>query len=84
LHLAKLPPEAFADGKQDRYLRALENDCKTSGSSHPKEINALYRQKGLEERAAKFRADCEKSFQYDIGYYFKMVDKELARAPIGR
>ena len=39
---------------------------------------------GLEERAAKFRADCEKSFHYDIGYYFKMVDKELARPPIGR
>lgn len=48
-------------------------------SSEPRDLYALYVQRGLTERAKKFRAACKKSLSYDIDYYFKMVDENPAQ-----
>ncbi|MBW1807380.1 MAG: HEAT repeat domain-containing protein [Deltaproteobacteria bacterium] len=44
-------------------------------SSEPRDLYALYLQRGLEKRARKFRQACKKVLSYDIDYYFDMVDK---------
>lgn len=44
-------------------------------SSEPRDLYALYRQRGLTARATAFRKACKKVLSYDIDYYFKMVDE---------
>jgi hypothetical protein len=44
-------------------------------SSEPRDLYALYVQKGLAARAQAFRAQCKKAITYDIDYYFKQVDE---------
>jgi HEAT repeat protein len=44
-------------------------------SSEPRDLYALYVQRGMKPRAEKFRAVCKKAITYDIDYYFKMVDE---------
>jgi len=44
-------------------------------SSEPRDLYALYVQRGMKPRAEKFRAACKKALSYDIDYYFKMVDE---------
>lgn len=44
-------------------------------SSEPRDLYALYVQRGLTDRAKRFRAACKKALSYDIDYYFKMVDE---------
>lgn len=61
--------------KLSRYLDALER-MQGYGSSEPRDLYALYLQRGLTDRAGKFREECRKSFTYDIEYFFKMVDKD--------
>lgn len=44
-------------------------------SSEPRDLYALYVQRGMTDQAKKFRAACKKALSYDIDYYFKMVDE---------
>ena len=50
-----------------------------SSSSEPRDLYALYLQRGLTDRARAFRAACRKALTYDIDYYFKMVDENPAQ-----
>lgn len=77
--LEKMPDEAFLNDWLNRQLVALEN-AGTTGSSEPGKLYKLYRLKGLEERAIKYRKECQRTFSYDIDYYFKLVDTEITRA----
>lgn len=77
-YLESLPPSAFANTAQDRYLRALENAGET-GSSEPTRIYELYRTKRLYDRAANFRREYEQKARYDIAYYFNQVDSRTPR-----
>jgi len=44
-------------------------------SSEPRDLYALYLQKGLSSHAAEFRIKAQKAIRYDIDYYFKQVDQ---------
>lgn len=44
-------------------------------SSEPRDLYALYVQKGLTARARSFREQSKKTITYDIDLYFKMVDE---------
>jgi hypothetical protein len=68
------PPAELQAGKFDAALNALEKGRSWS-SSEPRDLYALYLQRGLTDRAKTFRADCRKRTSYDIDYYFKMVDE---------
>ncbi|MBE0540321.1 MAG: HEAT repeat domain-containing protein [Verrucomicrobia bacterium] len=73
-YLHALPATEFADGKMNRCLDALENAGDT-GSREPTMLYELYRMKGLNKRAAKFRSDNEKRFAvYNINQFFDKVD----------
>ena len=73
-HLRAQPAADIRSGKWDRYLDALEKVGQYS-SSEPRDIYAFYLQRGLPERAAKYRAEAKKAHTYEINYYFDMVDK---------
>jgi hypothetical protein len=69
-------------GELDKVLEALEypaaGDAKGPSfysSSEPRDLYALYKQRGMAARAKKFRATCVKNITYDIDYYFKQVDE---------
>jgi len=79
-YLRGLPPEEFAGGKMDRCLDMLEN-AGVTGSQEPTSLYELYRMKGLNERAARYRQQCEKTSGYDIGYYFTRIDNQLTNSP---
>ena len=79
-YLHDLPSAEFADGRLDRFLDALENAGST-GSQEPTELYELYRQKGLEKRAADFRRKCEKTFAYDLSIYFNRIDLQFTNLP---
>jgi hypothetical protein len=78
--LHDVPPAEFAEGKLDRILDVLEASG-TSSSSEPRDLYELYRLKELNERATKYRSWCEKTFSYDIGYFFKQVDAQYTNSP---
>lgn len=66
----------------DNVFEALESPASGKdgrsryySSSEPRDLYALYVQRGLTHRAKKFRAACKKALSYDIDYYFKMVDE---------
>ncbi|MCX6925601.1 MAG: HEAT repeat domain-containing protein [Verrucomicrobia bacterium] len=73
-YLHARPSEALNSGKLDRYLDAMEKVGNYS-SSEPRDIYAFYLQRGLTERAKKFRATASKAASYDLDYYFKQVDE---------
>ena len=60
-------------GNLDRYLDAIEKVGNYS-SSEPRDIYAFYLQRGMTERAAKFRRAANKAASYDLDYFFKQVD----------
>jgi hypothetical protein len=72
---------AWKEGQFDDVLDALEHPASGEkgptyhGSSEPRDLYALYVQRGLTDRAKKFRAACKKSIPYDIDYFFNMVDQ---------
>jgi hypothetical protein len=69
-------PAELAAGKLDTYLDALDHPPNI-GSGPYQEMYQFYRDKGLNKRAAQFRADAKKRVTgYDIDYYFKRVDGE--------
>ena len=67
--LAALEAPASGDPKSPTYY----------SSSEPRDLYALYLQKGLTDRARAFRTQCQKTIRYDIDYYFKMVDEKPDR-----
>jgi hypothetical protein len=73
-HLRAQPAADIRSGKWDRYLDALEKVGQYS-SSEPRDIYAFYLQRGMPERAAKYREKAKKAATYDLDYYFDMVDK---------
>ena len=75
-HLKGLPFAAFADGKLDRCLHELENAGST-GSREPLMLYELYRMKGLNQRAAKYRKENEQRLAvYGIRQFFDKVDEK--------
>jgi hypothetical protein len=72
-HLQVQPSETLKSGKLDRYLDAMEKVGNYS-SSEPRDIYAFYLQRGMIERATKFRESASKAVSYDLDYYFKQVD----------
>lgn len=69
-------------GDLDKVFEALESPASGKdgrsryySSSEPRDLYALYVQRGLADRAKKFRAACKKGLSYDIDYFFKMVDE---------
>ena len=44
-------------------------------SSEQRDIYAFYLQRGMTERAKKYRAAATKAASYDLDYYFKQVDE---------
>ena len=73
-YLQSKPTEAVRSAKFDGYLDALEKVGNYS-SSEPRDIYAFYLQRGLTERAAKYRQRATSDASYDLDYYFKEVDK---------
>ena len=72
-YLQRQPPEVVTSGKLDRYLDAIEKVGNYS-SSEPRDIYAFYLQRGMTERARRYRAAAKKAVTYDLDYYFKQVD----------
>lgn len=67
--------EQLQSGKLDRLLDAMEAVGQYS-SSEPRDIYAFYLQRGLIERAKRYRDKAKKAASYDLDYYFQMVDKD--------
>jgi hypothetical protein len=79
-YLHELPPEAFANGKMNRTLDAMER-AGTTGSQEPMRLYELYRTKGLPERAAKYRQENNnQAVGFDIELYYNRVDAQM-KAP---
>jgi hypothetical protein len=73
-HLQGLPFAQFERGKSDRYLRMLEQAGNT-GSQEPLQLYELYKMKGLNKRAARFRSKTEASFAWaSISNFFDKID----------
>ncbi len=68
------PADEIRSGKFDRYLDAMERVGNYS-SSEPRDIYAFYVQRGMTERAKKFRREANAAASYDLDYYFKQVDE---------
>jgi hypothetical protein len=73
-YLQGQPFDAVRSGKLNRYLDAMEKVGNYS-SSEPRDIYAFYLQRGMTDRAQKFRQEARKAVTYDLDYYFKMVDE---------
>ena len=76
-YLQALPPPTVSSGKMDRYLDAMEKVGNYS-SSEPRDIYAFYLQRGMVERARRYREGARKGVSYDLDYHFKQVDENPA------
>jgi hypothetical protein len=76
-YLQAQPADNIRSGKVDRYLDAMEKVGNYS-SSEPRDIYAFYVQRGMTERAQKFRQEAKKAAPYDLDYFFKQVDANPA------
>jgi hypothetical protein len=74
-YLHELPSSEFAGGNLDRCLDALEN-AGTTGSQEPTKMYELYKTKGLNKRAAKFRSENGKYIGYSLKEFFDKVDAQ--------
>lgn len=72
-YLQAQPADTVCSGKLDRYLDAMEKVGNYS-SSEPRDIYAFYVQRGMTERAQRFRQAARKAASYDLDYFFKQVD----------
>lgn len=77
-----LPETSLQAGRHDELLDALDSPSgklekgpQWYSSSEPRDLYAFYLQKGLLERAKKFREQTKAAVTFDIDYYFKMVDE---------
>jgi hypothetical protein len=77
-YLVNLPDSAFADGKLDWCLDVLE-DAGNTGSREPVMLYELYKSKGLNERAARFRRNNGNCYGFDVTVYFDRVDAEQSK-----
>lgn len=66
--------EELQAGKLNSSLDALEN-LRPFSSGEPRDLYALYLQKGLTERAKVFREKSKHTANFDVEYYFRMVDQ---------
>jgi len=73
-YLQAQPSDRVRSGELDRYLDALEKVGNYS-SSEPRDIYAFYIQRGMTERAKRFRHAANQAASYDLDYYFKQVDE---------
>jgi hypothetical protein len=73
--LVKLPDSEFQNGKLDWCLDVLE-DAGNTGSQEPVKLYELYKTKGLNQRATKFRQENGKCSGFDVTTYFENVDKQ--------
>ncbi len=79
-YLQKQPAAAWPSSRIQSLLSAMESGPKYFwSSSAPESLYKLERQKGQEARALAFRAKQEKSVGYDMGFFFKRADDDLAR-----
>jgi hypothetical protein len=77
-YLRDQPAAEYADGKMNRYLDALENAGDT-GPREPIMLYELYRMKGLNQRAAKFRSEHVNQFAaYNINQFYDRVDAQYS------
>ena len=81
-HAQAQPAAELASRDFEPVLEALEYPAKAApdgpsyySSSEPRDLYALYKQRGLAARAKAFRATCVKSSSYDIDYFFTQVDQ---------
>jgi hypothetical protein len=74
-YLVKLNDSEFQDGKLDWCLDVLE-DAGNTGSRESVMLYELYKTKGLNERATKFRQENGKCSGFDVTIYFNNVDKK--------
>lgn len=74
-YLNQLPDSAFANGNLDWCLNVLENAGNT-GSREPVMLYELYKAKGLDDRAKKFRQKNGNCYGFDVTTYFDRVDAE--------
>jgi len=77
-YLVKLPDSEFKDGKLDWCLDVLE-DAGNTGSREPVMLYELYKTKGLNDRATKFRQENGKCSGFDVTVYFNNVDRQSAK-----
>ena len=61
-------------GTLDSSMDALEK-LPWFSSSEPRDLYALYLQRGLTGRAKSFREQCKHTVSFDMEYYFNMVDQ---------
>jgi len=73
-YLQAQPTDNVRSGEFNRYLDAMEKVGNYS-SSEPRDIYAFYVQRGMTERAKKFRQEANRAASYDLDYYFKKVDR---------
>ena len=77
-HLQAQPADAVRSGKLDRYLDTLEKVGNYS-SSEPRDLYAFYLQRGMVERATKYRQEAVKAVPYNLDRYFDEVDRNPAQ-----
>jgi len=78
----KQSPATLLSSDFQAVLKALESPVSDAegrpyyvSSSEPRDLYALYLQKGLSERAVRFRKTCTEHFKYDMNYFFDQVDE---------
>ena len=81
-YVQRQPVAQVRDGQFDRVLDVLEYPASGDpagpsyyGSSEPRDLYALYVQRGMAERAAKFRALTKENVRGDLDVYFERVDR---------
>ena len=81
-HAQRQPAEKLKSGELNKVLDALEYPASGDAagpsyysSSEPRDLYALYVQRGMKDRAAKFRELANKNSSYNIDYFFKQVDQ---------
>lgn len=82
-YLQARPAQTVVSGRYDRYLDAMEKVGNYS-SSEPRDIYAFYVQRGMTERAKRYRQAANKAAAYDLDYYFKQVDASPSTYTRGR
>jgi hypothetical protein len=82
-YVQQQPQERVRDGEFDRVLDMLEYPAngdaagpKYFSSSEPRDLYALYVQRGMADRASRFRALTKKDFGGDMGEYYDRVDRD--------
>ena len=76
------PVEQVRDGRFDRVLELLEYPARGflfTSSSEPRDLYALYVQRGMADRAANFRALTKNHFGGGMGEFYDRVDRDPQR-----